>query len=285
MDTTEAIRACEQRRSGGKHFHGSGVDATATPAIAAIVPVINVDFYGEMLPAVDARRLHAFLAVATDFSDWIRRRIAHFGFQIGSDFIVFRNVKENPAGGRPTYEYHVSLEMAKELSMVENNQEGRKARRYFIEAEKRLRQIPPAPAAPFALPQTFAAALRLAADQQDQIGKLEASNAILAPKAAALDAIADAAGLHTMQEAADICGTGRNTLFRHLRARGHLQQNNLPYRRHIERGLFVVRERPFTAQGTEHLYAQVYVTAKGLLWIQHGLTMGQKQLQNREART
>src|SRR3990167_3353550 len=235
MNTDETIRACDARRHGGKHFRGPGEDITPSPALSAIVPVVPVDFHGEMTPAVNARRLHAFLGVSIEFSHWIKRRIDHYGFQIGRDLIVLAKPGENAQGGRPAEEYHISLDMAKELAMVENNREGRKARRYFIDAEKRLRAVvSAAPSPAFAIPQTFAQALRLAAEQHEQITALQTVNAILEPKAEALDAIAGADGLHTMQEAANICGIGRNTLFRHLRARGHLQHSNQPYRRHID---------------------------------------------------
>ncbi len=52
------------------------------------------------------------------------------------DYIVLANSGENPAGGRPKQEYIISLEMAKELSMVERNEKGKEARKYFIECEK-----------------------------------------------------------------------------------------------------------------------------------------------------
>lgn len=66
-------------------------------------------------------------------------RIEEYKFNENSDFIVFTNLGENPLGGRPTKEYRLSLDMGKELAMVENNEEGRKVRRYFIECEKALR--------------------------------------------------------------------------------------------------------------------------------------------------
>ena len=69
------------------------------------------------------------MEVGKDFSNWIKARIIKFGFQENQDFIVVANSGENPFGGRPTIDYHISLDMAKELSMVENNEKGREARK------------------------------------------------------------------------------------------------------------------------------------------------------------
>ncbi|MDD9334082.1 MAG: antA/AntB antirepressor family protein, partial [Bartonella sp.] len=88
---------------------------------------------------VNARELHAFLEVKRDFSNWIKDRINKYSFLKNQDYIVFANFGENLQGGRPSTEYHLTLDMAKELSMVEHNEKGRQARRYFIECEKKLK--------------------------------------------------------------------------------------------------------------------------------------------------
>ena len=93
----------------------------------------------EQMPTVNARDLHAFLEVRWDFTTWIKRRIAKYGFVEGEDYGVFHKFVENPQGdrgGRPADEYHLTIDMAKELAMVENNERGRQARRYFIECER-----------------------------------------------------------------------------------------------------------------------------------------------------
>lgn len=90
--------------------------------------------------AVSARELHNFLGVGKDFSNWIKDRIKKYGFVENQDFEVFAKFGENPNGGRPSTEYALSIDMAKELSMVENNERGKQARRYFIECERRLRE-------------------------------------------------------------------------------------------------------------------------------------------------
>lgn len=90
--------------------------------------------------AVNARELHQFLENKRQFADWIKQRVEQYGFIENKDFEVFHKFVNNSNGGRPTVEYALSIEMAKELSMVENNEKGRIARRYFIACEEKLRQ-------------------------------------------------------------------------------------------------------------------------------------------------
>jgi len=85
----------------------------------------------------DARSLHAFMQVRRDFSNWIKGRIRKFGFMSGEDFITISRSPELASGNRgASIDYHLTLDMAKELAMVENNEQGRAARRYFIECER-----------------------------------------------------------------------------------------------------------------------------------------------------
>ena len=90
--------------------------------------------------SVDARELHAYLNSGQEFAAWIRARIQQYKFVEHADFEVFDKPIKNPKGGRPGKEYMVSLDMAKELAMVEKTVQGRVARRYFIDCEKELRQ-------------------------------------------------------------------------------------------------------------------------------------------------
>lgn len=86
---------------------------------------------------VDARELHEFLEVGDRFDQWIQRRIEKYGFVENLDFCTV--LCETP--GRPRTDYILKLDTAKEISMVENNSKGRLARRYFIEVEKKYRDI------------------------------------------------------------------------------------------------------------------------------------------------
>jgi len=87
----------------------------------------------------NARELWSFLESKQEFSNWIKNRIENYGFIENVDFTVFDNFinDEKAFGGRrKVKDYYVSISMAKELSMVENNENGKIARRYFIECEE-----------------------------------------------------------------------------------------------------------------------------------------------------
>lgn len=73
------------------------------------------------------------------FAAWIQERIEQYNFVEDQDFTVFSDSGNNPKGGRPTKDYHLSLDMAKELAMVERNEKGKQARLYFIECERRVK--------------------------------------------------------------------------------------------------------------------------------------------------
>ena len=89
--------------------------------------------------AVDARELRQKLGNKRKFADWMKQRIEQYGFVESQDFEVFHNIVKNSNGGRPSDEYALSLDMAKELCMIENNEQGRLFRKYFIEVEKAAR--------------------------------------------------------------------------------------------------------------------------------------------------
>lgn len=103
-----------------------------------LVPVVPETIGNTQCLTVDGRTLHSVLGVRRDFSNWIKGRISKYGFVQGQDFEVFAKTGENSEGGRPSQEYRCTLGMGKELCMVENNEKGRVARRYFIECERRL---------------------------------------------------------------------------------------------------------------------------------------------------
>nr|DAG88294.1 MAG TPA: AntA/AntB antirepressor [Herelleviridae sp.] len=92
------------------------------------------------LQTVNARELHAFLEVGKVFAAWIQERIAQYGFVEHQDYEVFSKSGKNSKGGRPTSEYAISIDMAKELAMVERTEKGKQARQYFIACEKKLKE-------------------------------------------------------------------------------------------------------------------------------------------------
>lgn len=90
--------------------------------------------------AVSARELHYFLESKQEFATWIKNRVKKYDLTENEDYVVFDNSVNNLTGGRPTIEYALTLDAAKELSMVEGNAKGKQARKYFIECEKELRE-------------------------------------------------------------------------------------------------------------------------------------------------
>ncbi|EEW3296239.1 phage antirepressor Ant [Escherichia coli] len=107
-----------------------------------LIPVFEGTISNEPTLLVNARDLHGFLEVGKDFSNWIRARLNEYGFVENLDYILFSpNLAKTP--GRRRKDYHLTLDTAKELAMVERNEKGRQIRRYFIECEKKLRNIQP----------------------------------------------------------------------------------------------------------------------------------------------
>ncbi len=86
--------------------------------------------------------MHEKLESNTKFADWIKRRIIQYEFVENEEFICFLKFeKANKYGNKTTKEYYLKIDMAKELCMIENNKKGKMIRKYFIEVEKRYRQI------------------------------------------------------------------------------------------------------------------------------------------------
>jgi anti-repressor protein len=124
-----------------------------------LVPVTKTQLNGKLQQTVSAKQLHHFLGVGRDFSTWIKGRIEQYGFIENDDYVFFDspelvnqsiknkhlNKREAVRGGdRRSIDYHLTLNMAKELAMIENNEKGRAIRKYFIRCEEHLKEIAPA---------------------------------------------------------------------------------------------------------------------------------------------
>lgn len=109
-----------------------------TVATAELIPVHTNPDGGK---AVMGRDLHEFLESKEPYTRWITRLIKKYGFSAGQDFMT--KMSEINGRGRPQEDHILSLDMAKELSMVQNNDKGRQARQYFIECERRMKQLQP----------------------------------------------------------------------------------------------------------------------------------------------
>ncbi|WP_394179584.1 antA/AntB antirepressor family protein [Marinomonas posidonica] len=114
-----------------------------------LIPLHTRSINEETLDTVNARELHAFLEVGRYFANWIKARIDKYGFEEGVDYTVISRLPNSASGNRgATKEYFITLDMAKELAMVELNDKGKQTRRYFIDCEKQLHEQKhlPAPA-------------------------------------------------------------------------------------------------------------------------------------------
>ncbi|ELD0673279.1 antA/AntB antirepressor family protein [Campylobacter coli] len=101
------------------------------------IQIYNDKTIGAEINSANAREIFQFLNSEQEYSNWIKNRISHYNFIENQDYIIEIVYTK----GRPRKEYYVTLDMAKELCMVENNEKGRQARRYFIECEKRLKNL------------------------------------------------------------------------------------------------------------------------------------------------
>lgn len=106
-----------------------------------LIKITKESIGSEEVNAVDARELHAFLGSKQQFGNWIINRIKQYGFIQGVDFTSFKKIIKREIGSTTMIEYIVSLDMAKELSMVERNAKGKQARQYFIEMQRKAESI------------------------------------------------------------------------------------------------------------------------------------------------
>ncbi|MBB2425808.1 antA/AntB antirepressor family protein [Escherichia sp. 11.1597] len=111
-----------------------------------LIPVFNGTIANETALLCNARDLHAFLGVKKVFAAWITNRISEYEFIENQEYILLSNLGKQTSGrgGHNRKDYHLTLDTAKELAMVERNEKGRQIRRYFIECEKKLRSMQPA---------------------------------------------------------------------------------------------------------------------------------------------
>lgn len=220
---------------------------------------------------VSARDLHAFLESRQDFSTWIKARIEKYNFVDGVDFVTFHKIVERAT----RIEYALSMDMAKELAMLEANAKGQQARRYFIACEERLRNVMAMP--DFNNP---AVAARAWADQFEARQVAEAKIANDAPKVKAAEIMLMSDDGITMAEFAKSIGRGQNRLFKIMREDGYLiaagNRHNLPYQRYIDAGYLTVKETTQVVNNKVKLFHQTLVTPKGQIYFANKYSLKQQ---------
>lgn len=247
---------------------------------------------------VDARQLHAFINNgATDFSTWFKRRVEHCGFVVNEDFMAINSTEvvnndSIPGIGRPSIEYVLTIDAAKELCMVEGNKRGRAVRRYFIEAERRFRESQQVATAHPAIPQTFAQALRLAASQAEQIEKQQKQIEAERPRVLFSQAVETAKQSVLIGELAKIIcqngvQTGEKRLFAWMRENGYLcqygERYNQPTQKAMEMGLFEMKKTTIQkANGETLVSTTTKVTGKGQIYFVNKFLYNNQQINTRK---
>lgn len=224
--------------------------------MANLIKISNNKISDFEVKTVNARELHDFLEVKSRFNDWINNRIRDFGFVENQDFVT---LTKNLVSGGIQKEIYLSIDMAKELSMVERNEKGKQARQYFIEMEKVAKSTDP---------------MMLLNDPVYLRGALATySERVieLTPKAEAFDRLATATeGAMNLTNAAKHLQMQPRAFTQFLFAHGWIYKRTvgsawIAYQDKLQRGYLEHKAHPVTQpDGTEKIYPQVLVTAKGL---------------------
>lgn len=218
--------------------------------------LIKINYDTEQ-PTVSARELHEKLNIETPFKKWIDR-MCEYGFEDGKDF--WTKMSES-TGGRPSTEYDLTIDMAKQICMIQRTPEGRECRQYFIDLEKAWNTPE------IIMARGLKAAQKMIADQDKIIERMR-------PKEIFADAVAAS---HTAILIGDLAKllkqngveTGQKRLFTWLRENGFLIKRkgtdwNMPTQKSMEMGLFEVKESTVNnPDGSVRINKTTKVTGKG----------------------
>ena len=229
--------------------------------------IIKVD---ENNMTVSARDLHDALGIDTDFRHWFPR-MCEYGFSEGPDFNTVKNDRVQFEGNREVSrevtDYQISIDMAKEICMIQRTEKGKEVRRYFLDLEKAWNTPE----------QIMARALKIA-DQKinhltDQNKALAADNEQMKPKALFADAVASADTSILIGDLAKLIRQngieiGQKRLFTWMRDNGYLMKGgssyNMPTQKSMELGIFEVKERTIqNPDGSARITRTTKVTGKG----------------------
>lgn len=219
---------------------------------------------------VSGRELHEKLEIKTAYKDWFPR-MCEYGFVEGEDFSSFLS---ESTGGRPATDHQMTIEMAKQICMIQRTDAGRRYREYFLEIERKWND-----------PQMVMARSLIYANKQLEIlsGQLDAANAQLEeanaqieeakPKVLFADAVKASKTSIMVGELAKLLrqngvSIGQNRLFEWLRNNDYLMKSgesyNLPTQKSMERGLFEIKESTYvTPDNCVHVSKTMKVTGAG----------------------
>jgi len=217
--------------------------------------------------AVSGRELHAFLEVETKYKDWFPRMI-EFGLVDGVDFNPLKIERVQLEGNRHvtrTITDHVlTIDTAKEISMIQRNEKGKQARQYFIQVEKAWNSPE------MIMKRALQIADRKVIDLQEQIA-LDKPKVIFADAVSASHTSILVGELSKLlrQNGIDI---GQNRLFAWLRENGFLIKRkgtdfNMPTQYSMDLALFEIKERTINnADGSIRTTRTPKVTGKGQMY-------------------
>lgn len=226
--------------------------------------LIKVDYTTDR-PTVSARELHEFLEVETPYRIWFPR-MCEYGFAEGQDFNPYKNVRVQVEGdrqvNRTTNDAQLTIDMAKEICMLQRNEKGKEARQYFIQLEKDWNSPE----------KVMARALQIA---DRKIHRLEAEAEANRPKVLFADAVATSKSSILVGELAKLLkqngvkDMGQNRLFDWMRNSGYLIRRkgtdyNMPTQRSMELGLMEIKETSIShADGHVSVSKTPKITGKG----------------------
>lgn len=239
--------------------------------IEALITINNLNINNERIQTVNARELHSYLESKQDFSTWIKKRINDYGFLENTDFIRFH--KKMEANNATLIDYFISIDMAKELSMVERNDKGKKARQYFIECEKQSKNNPITalndPSIMRSILLTYT----------EKVLFLEEKLAEMKPTVAAFDRIATKTeGSMCVTDTAKHLQVQPKKFFQELHSMGWIYKRTgshhwLGYQDKVKQGLLEHKVTTVSrSDGSEKIVEQVLVTPKGLAKLSQMLT-------------
>lgn len=206
-------------------------------------------------PTVLARDLHEFLEVETPFNKWFSR-MCEYGFTDGADFQTFLS---ESTGGRPATDAQLTIDMAKEICMLQRNEKGKQARQYFLQLEREWNS-------PEAV---MSRALRMAEERLERFKAINANlsvqNAIMQPKAEYFDGLCDRESLTGIRETAKLFGIKQNDFVKWLVSHKYIYRDThgklMPYAKYVDSGLFTIKET--YNDKTDWTGVQMLITVKG----------------------
>ena len=222
-------------------------------------------------PTVLGRELHEFLEVKTLYKDWFPRMV-EYGFTEGKDFSSFLS---ESTGGRPSIDHLLTIDMAKEICMIQRTEVGKQARQYFIQVEKDYNSPE----------KIMARALRIA---EKELSTLKLDVERMKPKEIFADSVASYQSTILIGELAKILKangfeTGQKRLFETLRQDGFLIKRNgsdynMPTQKAMELGLFEIKETVINnPDGSIRVSKTTKVTGKGQIYFVNRYCGGYKE--------